>query len=100
MAQNALIHCLGYVADENDKLGVSSIKLKASNGYSVGVRYNGETDTIISTNEHTVAHECLDSWDNGEYKEEEAEQWRKEGHEEIRNRLENFFNNRSTTVNI
>lgn len=103
MAKNKLIHCLGFIADTDDDLSVTTISLKASNKYSMEVGYDASEDRIYATGERSLAHQCLDSWDPGhgdDYDEEEAAEWRAEGREEIVSALESFFETRDTTVDI
>jgi len=100
MAEDKLLHALGFVADEKNELTVTKVRLRAPNGYTMSVAYSPDDDTIYQTGTRTKASSVLDSWTFDDYDEDEAAQWRSEGRQAIVGRLEAFFADKATTVNI
>lgn len=101
MAEDPLIHNLGYVADERDELTVDKMIIRADNGYRVGISYSPDEDTIYSTTPRSQS--MRKHWNDtrgNDVDEEAAAEWRKEGHQQIRERFEALFKNKSTTVEI
>jgi hypothetical protein len=101
MAHDTLIHALGYLADEDDELTVSKVRIKASNGFALHVAYSPDDDTIYSTSPITMS--LREHWNDpqgNDVDREAATEWRERGRSEIRNRFEGYFADKETTVDI
>lgn len=105
MTLNPLIHNLAYFVDGGGEVGFQKLVVEASNGYRTGVAYDEDEDKIYSTTPNVNASRPhIDSWrdtaDGVEYDEEEAAEWRAEGKDELRDKLESLVEGETTTVDI
>lgn len=101
MANDPLIHCLGYLADEGDNLTMQKVRLQASNGYELSLAYSPDDDVIYSTSPRSVSKR--EHWNDirgNDVDEKAAAQWRQEGIRQIRSMVEGFFADKPTTVDI